>query len=239
MTMKKYNKPHVTAILIFSTVLCGCASKLPDRTLKPELIYTSGSPEPTQIILQQTQHVEVVSTIEGLRNSVASSDYKYSLTTAEGKTVALPFLDATNDSSGAGHIDFVFYNTASSNWIASSVVLSTHMEHVRGLFEWKSVDDLFVAVHVKTFTKDALVSKKTIEVCNISEAKNPVIQYDKLRPALRYCGKSGTTVYFPFTDTLTIENANNCCPGPAEQEHFGKRRSLNTFFEEAIITTSN
>ena len=236
MNLKTYEKLRVAALFILPAVLCGCASNLSNRTLEPELIYTSDNQGSTQLILQKTQHIEHgVFTPEGLKDSVVSSDYKYSIKTADGKTVELPFLDAINSSKEGTHIDHIFYNTANSSWIASGIVLSHHVEHVKGLFEWKRVEDLFIDAHIKAFTKNVLISKKTIEICNVSMAQNPIIQYDKSRSSLRYCGKGGTTVYFPLTKVLKIENSSNCCPSLTE--HYSSRY-LKDFFEEADMNVT-
>jgi len=232
--MKINNNLRLIALLVWIALLGGCATK--DDILNPAIIYTSEQDASTQIILYQTRHLKSVFTPEGLRNSATSSDYKYSLKSNDDTIIDLPFLDAQNASIEA-RINHIFYNMKNAAWVATTITQTSHLEHVRGLFEWKDVDDLFVNAYVKTFTKNILISDKKIEVCNPFAVKNSAVEYDKSLPALRYCGKNGTTVYFPFTKTFEIENSSNCCPYPPEQRHFGVRRT--ELMKEATISTTN
>lgn len=217
-------------LLNLAAALSGCASGIPDRMPPPTAIRAVGDAPPARLMLQQTEHIDIVLTPEGNRQSVSSRDYRYYLENQDGKTVELPFLNAKH-AHGEAKIDHLAYSAADGCWVGSTVSPDTHMVHVEGVFGWKSVDDQYAPATVRVFKQDKLINSRNLEVCNPRPKQNPLIQYDSERVILRFCGKQGTMLYSPLTRTLTVENPAACCPTPPEQHFYGNDRSHEQFFE--------
>ena len=220
-------------LAVVAALLCGCA--VTDRKLAPEVVYRSDDGARTEIILEQTDHTVRVFTPEGDKPAVQSSDFNYSLKEADGKPRALPFISEA-------HVDpreklgEVFYNGKKACWVGVNIIETSHAEHVKGLFEWRSVDDDFVDMRIKAFTRDGLISSRSVKVCNPRHAINNIVQFDATRPVLRYCGEEGMSLYFPLENAVKLESGSLCCAATAtSMRHQWRTRERRDFIRQTTI----
>jgi hypothetical protein len=218
---------------VLAALLCGCAAT--DRKLAPTVVYKSDDGARTQIILEQTDHTVQVFTPEGNRPAVQSSDFSYLLKEADGKPMSLPFISETN-ADPRGKVGDVFYSGEKTCWVGVNIIETSHAEHVTGLFEWKSVDDDFVEMRIKAFTRDGLISSRSLKVCNPRHVINNIVQIDATRPVLRYCGEEGMSRYFPLENVVRLESANLCCAATAtSMRHEWPTRQRRDFIRQTTI----
>ena len=228
------DKNLTTACLaVVAALLCGCA--VTDRKLAPAVVYQSDDGARTQIILEQTDHTVQVFTPEGNRPAVQSSDFSYFLKEAGGPPLPLPFISEAR-ADPRGKLGEVFYTGDKDCWVGVNIIETRHAEHVNGLFEWKSVDDDFVEMRIKAFTRDGLVSSRNVKVCNPRHVINNIVQVDATRPVVRYCGEEGMSLYFPLENAARLESTSLCCAATAtSMRHQWPARERRDFIRQTAI----
>ncbi|WP_028105142.1 hypothetical protein [Pseudoduganella violaceinigra] len=222
------------ACFLFPFVLIACAP-LRTSTVAPEVIYSSGGGAPTQIILERTNYVDSVFTPEGLRDSVKASDFRYFVKIGDEASTELPFLTA-NRSGGMDRIQRLIYSEDKKLWIGLTMYPASHWEKCRTGESCKErkVDDEFVDMRVKIFTRERLIGTHNVTLCNPAIKSNPWIQYDIQKPALRFCTKKGMTILFPETGVSRIDSSPRT---PATTDR-GRDHSDKNYLLETSINAS-
>lgn len=226
---------HLTAVIVLGSaaLLCGCA--VTDRQLAPSVVYQSEDGARTQIVLEQTDRTVQVFTPDGNRPAVLASDLNYVLKEAGRPPVALPFISEA-DAAPRARIGDIFYSREEDCWVGVNVIETSHAEHVKGLFDWKSVDDDFVEMRIRAFSRHGLISSRTVKVCNPRHVINNIVQVDATGPVLRYCGEEGMSLYFPLVNAVKVESTSLCCAATAtSMRHPWPARDRRDFIRPATI----
>lgn len=227
----------VAAVAVIFSV-AGCSFPAGKKEGKPQVVYNSGGEQPTEIIVNTTVN-QVISPItpEGSKVVNGTYDYRYSLRNPDRTTTELPFLNSQeNLPNGQGYFTKFFRPAGIDGWVACGTDLGKYrLGYGPGWFEYGMVNtELTVKLFVKSFTKQSLIKEAKLEVCNPANLRNPALQYDESLPAIRYCGKSGTSVYYPLTGAIRNESSSPCCEEIRTDNYAGKRK-IDSYFEKAVI----
>jgi hypothetical protein len=174
----------------------------------PKVVYTGDAG--SQILLVETQYLSPAFTPEGLKPSVNAFDLDYALKLPDGRTTPLAFLGVRH-ANQLDALDHIFYDPRRDSWVGIGVSLGVHSEHLKGM-QWRRVEDDFISIRVKAFTRDRLISQRDLSVCNPKRMVNPAIQFVPVSNTLRYCTKGGLAQYDPLTDAESMLDHGACCP---------------------------
>lgn len=200
-------------------LLAGCAAD-GTRVVEPRAVYTADDGSGARILLVETQRLVRVFSPEGLKSTVSSFDLDYVLEDAGGRRTPLPFLDV-RDASRLDDLNHVLRDPGRDAWVGIGVRSTDHARHVSGL-QWEYVVDDFVAMRVKAFTRERLLAKRDLEVCNPVFPANPTIRFVAASHVLRYCTKAGIAEYDPSTGREHLLDREPCCPAAGQTSGRGR-----------------
>jgi hypothetical protein len=202
------------ATLAVSQFLGGCAAD-GERVTEPRTVSALSRDAPASLRYVESQRMVRVISPEGMIPTVRDFDITYELADRDGQRTPLPFLDVRN----ADPLDVLnrvswFPNDAS--WLGMSVRSTHHSEHVEKLL-WKYVDDDFTTIRVVTFTRDRLLERHDLRVCNPGRLANPPIGVDMVSRVVRHCTPEGWATFRLVDGNARLTEGGSCCPSAAGQ----------------------
>lgn len=200
------------ATLAFLGLLAGCAAD-GERVTAPRIVRATSPDAPASLRYVESQRMMRVISPEGMMPAVRDFDIAYELLDRDGRGTPLPFLDVRN-ADATDVFNRVTYFPADQAWLAMSVRSTHHYDHVKGV-NFEAAEDDFTTIRVAVFTRDRLVAKRELRVCNPGRLMNPVIRVDPASRVLHYCTRGGQALYDAMTGKERVLDESACCPSAA------------------------
>ncbi len=216
----------VVATLALLGQLGGCAAD-GERVTEPRTVRASSLDAPASLRYVESQRMVRVISPEGMIPTVRDFDIAYELQDRDGRSTPLPFLDVRN-ADATDVFNRVTYFPTDQAWLAMSVRSTHHYEHVKGV-NFEEAEDDFTTMRVAAFTRDRLVARRELRVCNPGRSMNPVIRFDPASRVLHYCTRGGQALYDAMTGKERVLDATACCPSAAGTTDKGTR------YEERLV----
>ncbi len=88
---------------------------------------------------------------------------------------------------------------------------------------WEATADDFTIIRMVVFTRDRLIARRDLRVCNPGRIVNPVIVFGAVSRVLRYCGHDGWATYDAMSGQEHLTDRGACCPSAVDGANRGTR----------------